>query len=121
MPKNATGSPAQSPGSESFPEGKRGSGLGWALLCVVSYLAGCRFCRNARILLANSRNPHSCVGGNHDKSEVPGSAGKFANSIRSFDATRGKSLGKVSNPREEALILPSHETSSHQLVMDEGI
>src|SRR5438128_12459168 len=56
---------------------------------------------SVRILLANSRNPHSCVGGNHDKSEVPGSAGKFANSIRSFDATRGKSLGKVSNPREK--------------------
>src|SRR5712691_9671892 len=41
----------------------------------------------------------------------------LANSIPSFDATRGKSLGKVSNPREETLILPSHETSSHQLVM----
>jgi len=39
----------------------------------------------------------------------------------SFDATWGKGLGNLSNPREKTLIVPSHYTSSHQLVMDQDI
>jgi transposase len=46
-----------------------------------------RVALHLRILLANSRNPHSCVGGNHNKSEVPGSSGQFANSIIKCRAT----------------------------------
>jgi hypothetical protein len=34
-----------------------------------------------RILLANSRNPHSCVGDSHDKSKVLGCSEQFANRV----------------------------------------
>jgi hypothetical protein len=47
------------------------------------YRSSCNFdLNNGRILLANSSNPHFCVGVSHDKSESSDHFGQFANSMR---------------------------------------
>ena len=51
-----------------------------------------------QILLANSQNPRSCVVGNYEKSEVPGSSGQFANSIPSFSETSSTPIAHLKTP-----------------------